>query len=118
VESNNAVGMAEHIARCASSGLTCAEYARRENISLKNLYNVRTRARARLKLATSKKVLASKVQLEKAVIFKPVRVSEPVGLDVSVQCVLLLTGGHRLEINRLPDPQWLLALSSARLVTG
>jgi hypothetical protein len=117
VESNNAVSMAEHITRCASSGLTCAEYARRENISLKNLYNVRARARSRLKLATGKKVLTPKLRVKKAVIFKPIRVSEPAGLEVSVQCVLLLTGGHRLEINRLPDPQWLLALSSARLVT-
>lgn len=117
MEFTNAVSMAEHVARCAASGLTCAEYARRENISLKNLYNVRTRARARLKLATNKKVLASKVQLENAVMFKPVRVSEPVGLDLSIRCVLLLTGGHRLEINRLPDPQWLLALSNAGLVT-
>jgi hypothetical protein len=117
MESGTSVSMAEHIARCAASGLSCAQYARRENIPLKRLYNARDRARSRLKMATGKKVLAPKVQVKNAVMFKPVRVSEPVGLDLSIRCVLQLMGGHRLEINRLPDPQWLLALSNAAVVT-
>jgi hypothetical protein len=117
MELGTTVSMAEHIARCAASGLSCAQYARRENIPLKRLYNARDRARSRIKMATSKKVLALKVHVKNAVMFKPVRVSEPVGLDLSIRCVLQLMGGHRLEINRLPDPQWLLALSNAAVVT-
>lgn len=117
MESSTTVSMAEHIARCAASGLSCAQYARRENIPLKRLYNARDRARSRIKIANGKKVQAPKVQVKNAVMFKPVRVSEPVGLDVSIRCVLQLAGGHRLEINRLPDPQWLVALSNAGVVT-
>jgi hypothetical protein len=112
MESTNALIMTEHIARGAGSGLSCAEYTRRENISFKRLYNARDLARRRLKIASNNKVLTSKVQVKKVMSFKPVRVSEPVALDLSVRCVLQLAGGHRLEINRLPDPQWLLALSN------
>ncbi len=115
MESSIAVSMAEHIARCAASGLSCAEYARREGISLKRFYNARDRARSRLKNSSSQKILAPKVPIKKAVLFKPVRVSEPVGLDVSLRCVLHLAGGHRLELNRLPDPQWLVALSNTAM---
>jgi hypothetical protein len=117
MESGTTVSMAEHIARCAASGLSCAQYARRENIPLKRLYNARDRARSRIKTANGKKVLSLKEQVKKPVMFKPVRVSEPVELDLSIRCVLQLMGGHRLEINRLPDPQWLLALSNAAVVT-
>jgi hypothetical protein len=113
MESSNEVSMSEHLARCAASGLSCAEYARRENIPLKRLYTARDRARGRLKVDNDKKSLTPKVQVKNAVMFKPVRVSEPVALDLSVRCVLQLAGGHRLEINRLPDPQWLVALSNA-----
>lgn len=55
MESNITLSMAEHVARCAASGLSCADYARRENIPLKRLYNARDRARSGLKIVARKK---------------------------------------------------------------
>lgn len=65
MDSNTAINMAKHIARCAASGLSFAEYARRENISLKRLYNARDRVRSRLKVARGNQTLKAKVPLKK-----------------------------------------------------
>jgi hypothetical protein len=96
----------EHLRLLDESKLSLAEYARRQNLSSKSLYNYRHKVKRRLVVPTrlpDSKPAASFVQ---------VRVSEPALPDLAVRCALVLSTGHRLEMNRLPEPQWLLALTS------
>jgi hypothetical protein len=96
----------EHLRLLALSGLSLAQYAQREQISSRSLYNYRHLAKREAD------GLPARVKANRTNSFVQVRVSEPVVPVVAFHCTLILNSGHRLDMNRLPDAQWLLSLST------
>ena len=106
-----------HLAAIKTQGDGTSAYARRHKLSLASLYYWRSKLQSGLVPAS---VLASACKPQ--VKFIALRVSDAAaGVDVDVtqppwRCALVLTGGLRLEMSALPDPQWLAALGRAHQV--
>jgi len=92
-----------------SQGVTTSAYARQYGISLAALYY--WQRKLQLEVAPHSMALAAPKPQSK---FVAVRVTDAVAdIAPSWGCTLVLSGGMRLEMSALPDPQWLAALGRA-----
>jgi len=93
-----------------SEGVTTSVYARQHGISLAALYY--WQRKLRLEVAPHSMALAAPKPQSK---FVALRVSDKVAdmAQPSWGCTLVLSGGMRLEMSALPDPQWLVAVGRA-----
>jgi hypothetical protein len=99
----------KHIAAIKRQGTTTSAYARQHQLALASLYHWQRRLRFTQTLGAGFESAAA-----------PSRPSKFIALTVSdsligrppssTQCTLVLAGGMRLEMNALPDPQWLAAV--------
>lgn len=100
---------ANHVAAIKTQGISISAYARQHGLALSSLYYWQRKLRSASAGHTKLKPVATTKPLGK---FVALRVSAP---QCEVQptttgCTLVLTGGMRLEMTALPDPQWLAAL--------
>ena len=105
-----------HLAAIKSQGVATSEYASQHGISLASLYYWRSKLCSEsLSPSVSVPVSAKPKPHSK---FVSLRVSDVLpGTSVpSWCCALVFTGGLRLEMSALPDPQWLAAVGRANQV--
>ncbi len=100
-----------HLQRIDQEGITTKEYAEREGLSARRLYDKRKEyklqaAKAQTTMAVAKQAYASFVPLQ------VVPGAGAVPCDHAVGCTLVLPSGIRLEMATLPSPTWLTALSA------
>jgi hypothetical protein len=95
-----------------TQGVSCSAYARQHDLSLASLYYWQRRLQAAP--TPSSQASAPKPQSK----FVALRVSDamPNMASPTWRCTLVLTGGMRLEMSELPDPQWLAAVGRANQV--
>lgn len=91
----------QHLAAIAAEGITTQAYAKREGLSVNNLYYWRKR----LSSTVSRPSPTRSSQH-----FVAVHLSET---SVSVGCQLRISPGVQLDLPQLPSPQWLAQLCSA-----
>ena len=98
-----------HVAALKSSGLSAVAYAAGHDVSLKSLYQWRSK----LRLAQTGPRVARPVPMDRSNLqqFVAVRVAPEVLSRSTGICSLVLGSGLRLEMASLPEPDWLLALS-------
>jgi hypothetical protein len=105
-----------HLERCANQGVSLAQYARRESLSIGSLYGWH------LKFKEVKAGIAAgsvrKAERERPN-FIALQVASPLAVDRMVQlppmCRLQLGGGVCLELSALPSPAWLVGFERERL---
>lgn len=100
-----------HIAAIKTQGDSTSAYARRHKISLASLYYWQRKLQSQ---AAPHPVAAPKPKGK----FVALRVSDA-ALNMAPplwRCTLVLSGGMRLEMSALPDPQWLAAVGRANQV--
>lgn len=102
-----------HLTAIKTQGIAASAYAKQHELSVASLYYWQRK----LQLGAaphSVAVAAPKPQSK----FVALRVSDAVaGMSPpSWCCALVLTGGMRLEMSALPDPQWLAAVGRANQV--
>lgn len=100
-----------HIEAIKAQGVQTSAYAKRHGLSLASLYAWQRKLKdegsaPKSKLSRNQFVA---LQVVKDSIASRVMVASP----APVRCTLVLGSGMRLEMQSLPDPQWLLALSEA-----
>lgn len=98
-----------HVSALKSSGLSAVAYASEHDVSLKSLYQWRSKLRsveAGPRVARPVPMERSKAQQFVAVRVAPEVLNRSMGI-----CSLVLGSGLRLEMASLPEPDWLLALS-------
>jgi hypothetical protein len=113
----------KHVSACAASGLRSKAYAEQHGLSLKSFYNWQSKLRVRANRGVVNKAVkavrkqSSQGQQFLAVRIKPEAPSEfrlPVADFVpTALCTLTMSSGVKLEMAKLPDPQWLAMLSNA-----
>lgn len=99
----------KHIAAIKAQGITTSAYARRHDLALATLYYWQRK----LQSATTAGALIEPTQSPRRLSkFIALTVGDPVREVVrsGTLCTLVLSGGIRLEMSTLPDPQWLAAL--------
>jgi transposase-like protein len=96
-----------HVAAIKTQGVTTSAYARQHELSLASLY--RWQRKLQLESVPYSVAVATSEPKSK---FVALRVSDvmPEVASPSWRCTLVLTGGVRLEMSALPDPQWLAAV--------
>ena len=101
---------AGHVAAIKSQGGSTSAYARQHGISLGALYYWQRK----LELEEMPRTAALTTPKPPGK-FVALRVNDvvPVVEPASWGCTLVLTGGMRLEMSALPDPQWLAAVDRA-----
>lgn len=92
-----------HVRAAAGSGESLQQYAKRHRLSLGALYNAKSVLKRSGVLNAMVKQSSQPVQSA----FVPVRIS--MQADEPIRC-RLYHAHWQLEMERLPDPQWLLAL--------
>ena len=100
---------ASHVAAIKTQGISTRAYARQHDLALSTLYYWQRKLQPASTGPTKAKPLAATKQPSK---FVSLRVSTS-ACEVArptTGCILVLTGGMRLEMTALPDPQWLAAL--------
>jgi len=99
----------KHIAAIKRQGTTTSAYARQHQLALASLYHWQRRLRFTQTLGTGFESAPASPRPSR---FIALTVSAPVHevTRPSTPCTLVLTGGMRLEMSALPDPQWLAAL--------
>ena len=109
---NNRNYWSNHVAAIKSQGVTTSAYARLHGISLAALYY--WQRKLRLEVAPHSMALVAAKPRSK---FVALRVSDAAAdmaqMGPSWGCTLVLSGGMRLEMSALPDPQWLVAVGRA-----
>ena len=106
-----------HLAAIIAQGVATSAYAKQHGLSLPSLYFWRSKLlseSATPSISTSAPVAIPKTQSK----FVALRVNDalPATLAPSWCCTLVFTGGLRLEMSALPDPQWLVAVGRANQV--
>ena len=101
---------AGHVEAIKSLGVTTSAYARQHGISVATLYY--WQRKLQLEVAPNALALAAAKPQSR---FVALRVND--ALEQMAQpswgCTLVLSGGMRLEMSALPDPQWLVAVGRA-----
>ena len=104
-----------HVAAIKIAGISTSAYSRQHQLSLASLYYWQRK----LQLQAPRRPLAiasppSKPQGK----FVALRLSgvTSYGSAAPCACTLVLTGGTRLQMSALPDPQWLVAVDRANQV--
>lgn len=93
----------EHVAAIKQEGISTNAYARRHGIAVKRLYYWQRKMKA----------ASLPLQARPPNAFVALRVAESAIVKRSAHCTLLLGAGLRLEMDALPAPEWLAALSRA-----
>ena len=106
-----------HLAAINAQGISTSVYAKPHDISLASLYFWRSKLLSESTTPSSSlptPVAAPKPQSK----FVALRVRDAVpGTSAPIWCcTLVLTGGMRLEMSVLPDPQWLVGVDRANQV--
>jgi transposase-like protein len=102
---------AEHVAAIRNQGVTTSAYARQHGISLAALYYWQRKLQRQL--APHSVAVATPKPPSKFVALRVSDAVPEVAPYASWRCALVLTGGMRLEMSALPDPQWLAAVGRA-----
>ena len=100
---------AGHVAAIKTQGISASAYARRHDLALSTLYYWQRKLQPASAGHAKVKPAAANTHVDK---FMALRVSTSAGevARAPTGCTLVLTGGMRLEMTALPDPQWLAAL--------
>jgi len=98
-----------HVAAAKTEGIAIRAYAKRDNLALSTLYYWQRKLRLETTVHAKAETLVATKQSSK---FVALRINEAgsVAQQAPAKCTLVLTGGMRLEMAALPDPQWLAAL--------
>jgi hypothetical protein len=102
----------KHIEAIKAQGMQTTAYARRHNVSLASLYAWQRKLRDE---ATASKGAAGRSQF---VALQVVDAAAAASVNLPVRCTLVLGAGVRLEMQALPDPQWLLAVGAGAASVG
>lgn len=105
-----------HLKRIDQEGITTKEYADREGLSARQLYD--KRKEYKLRAARAQTTMTTQQARSSFVPLQVAADAGPVSCDQAVGCTLVLPSGIRLEMATLPSPTWLAALSSADLTGG
>lgn len=105
-----------HIEAIKAQGVQTSAYAKRHSLSLASLYAWQRK----LKDEGSEPIgNASRSQFVALQVVKDSIATRVMAVTPApVRCTLVLGSGVRLEMQSLPDPQWLLALSKATGASG
>ena len=95
-----------------TQGVSCSAYARQHDLSLASLYYWQRR----LQSQPTASALASAPNPQSKFVALDVSDAMPDMASPSWRCTLVLTGGMRLEMSELPDPQWLAAVGRVHQV--
>jgi hypothetical protein len=105
-----------HLQRCANQGVSLAQYARSESLSIGSLYGWHLKFKA-VKAGVAGSSI-HKIERERPN-FVALQVAAPLAVDRMVQlpptCRLHLGGGVCLELSALPGPAWLVGIHSELL---
>jgi len=98
-----------HVAAAKAQGIAIRAYAKRHGLALSTLYYWQRKLRLEITTRTKAETASTTKPSAK---FVALRIIEPecVVRQAPANCTLILTGGMRLEMAALPDPQWLAAL--------
>jgi transposase len=104
----------KHLAAIKAQGITTSAYARKHNLALASLYHWQHKLRSTTSAcrgSTPTPVSAPTPSVRQPSKFISLRI-DPVhdAARTEAACTLILSGGLRLEMSTLPDPQWLAAV--------
>ena len=99
----------KHIAAIKSQGITTSAYAKQHDLALATLYYWQRKLQANTSAGTIVEPMTAARRPSK---FIALSVGDPIDHVTRSQtpCTLVLSGGMRLEMATLPDPQWLAAV--------
>ena len=94
-----------HLVAIEREGISTKEYGRREGLPVAQLYAWRKRIKEQ-----GRRVAAKSLPQTQFVALQVAPASAQVSPSLPSACTLITTGGVRLELPELPNPQWLAEL--------
>ena len=98
-----------HVAAIKTQGISTRAYARQHDLALSTLYYWQRKLQPATVGGAKAKPVAANTQVGKFVALRVRDLGDEVA-RATTGCTLVLTGGMRLEMTALPEPQWLAAL--------